>query len=159
PKPIQKAVPPKTAPATSPATPPATPSATPPATDTKGSNSPKTTAVVPASNAGLPTTPGLGSVEDYVSEIAPSGIVGRPIKFSKDGEFVLRDTEETVSEETDFIAIVPQTVAGYMNFNVDEGEPPVRVMGLIYEGFIVPPADKLPDRDESQWPTGLSGMP
>ena len=32
-------------------------------------------------------------------------------------------------------------------------------MGLLYDGFIMPPQSTLPDRDSSKWELGLSGEP
>ena len=32
-------------------------------------------------------------------------------------------------------------------------------MGLLYRGFVMPPSENLPDRDESQWELGLNGEP
>jgi hypothetical protein len=111
-----------------------------------------------AVKANLPAT-GLDAVENYVAEIASSMVVGTVIKFSKEGKHVRRDTEEEISPETDFIAHVTQTVAGYQKFATEEGEETQRIMGMIYEGFTVPPVSELPDRDVSLWPTGLSGQP
>ena len=44
--------------------------------------------------------------ERYVDEIAPASIVGRMIKFSKDGQFVTADDDEPVDEAAEFIALV-----------------------------------------------------
>jgi hypothetical protein len=106
----------------------------------------------------LPTT-GLDAVENYVAEIASSMVVGTVIKFSKEGKHIRRDTEEEISPETGFVFHAPQVVAGYQKFATEEGEETQRIMGMIYEGFVVPPVSELPDRDESQWPEGLSGRP
>jgi hypothetical protein len=118
------------------------------------------TAVVPAKPTGnLPAAPDTRTnVQRYLDEIAPSGIVGRMVKFSKEGKHTITDTQEEVSPETDFIAICDQTCAGHIKFN-EEGEPPERIMGLIYEGFTVTETGNLPARDPADWPQGLSGAP
>ena len=51
-----------------------------------------------------------------------------------------------------------QTLIGYMQFN-GEGEPPDRRMGLLYDGYIMPPRATLGDTDVSQWEIGLDGKP
>ena len=45
-----------------------------------------------------------------------------------------------------------------MRFN-GEGEPPDRRMGLLYDGYIMPPRATLGDTDVSQWEIGLDGKP
>ena len=78
----------------------------------------------------------------YLDEVAPANIVGRMIKFSKDGKFVTPDDEGKVSENQDFIALCDETLVGWVKFN-GEGEPPDRVMGQLYDGFAMPARDKL----------------
>jgi hypothetical protein len=107
----------------------------------------------------LPAAPDNRSArEQYLDEIAPASIVGRLIKFSKDGKFVTPDDEAEVSEETDFTALVDQTLIGWIKFN-GEGEAPDQVAGLLYDGFILPPRDTLGDTDQTKWELGLSGAP
>jgi hypothetical protein len=94
----------------------------------------------------------------YLDEIAPSSIVGRLIKFSKEGAFATRDDGEPVSPDVDFIALCDETLIGWIKFNADD-EPPERVQGLLYENFVMPPREELGDMDPAQWPAGLSGEP
>jgi hypothetical protein len=97
-------------------------------------------------------------VQAYLDEIAPSGIVGRMVKFSgKDSGYITPDDGEKIADETDFIALCDQVLVGWQKFNNDA--PPDRRMGLLYEGFTPQPQASLPDRDEAGWPTGLSGKP
>jgi hypothetical protein len=100
--------------------------------------------------------------EDYVSryldEVAPASIIGRMIKFSKDGKFFTPDDEGEISEDKDFIALCDETLVGFAKFN-GPGEPPDRVMGLLYDGFVMPERKTLGDLDETQWETGLNGQP
>jgi hypothetical protein len=98
------------------------------------------------------------SLERYVDEIAPSFIVGQLMKFSKEGKHVVTGTGEEIGPEEDFIAMVDETLAGHTKFGAND-EPPERLMGLIYKGFVVTPTDELPDRDPAQWSIGLSGAP
>ena len=96
--------------------------------------------------------------EQYIDLIAPAMMVGRMIKFSKEGKFVTPDDDAEVSDETDFIALVDQTLVGWIRFN-GQGEAPDRVAGLLYDGFVMPPRDSLGDNDPSIWEIGLSGQP
>jgi hypothetical protein len=98
-------------------------------------------------------------VQRYLDEIAPSGIVGRLIKFSKDGNFVTADDGETVSADADFIALCDETLIGWIKFDANGEAPPMRAMGLLYSGFVMPDRASLGDDDPAQWPIGLSGQP
>ena len=96
--------------------------------------------------------------ERYLDEVAPVSIVGRMIKFGKDGEFFTHDDGAGISEDTDFIALCDETLIGWVKFG-GAGEPPERVMGLLYDGFQMPPRSALGDDDPSQWELGLDGQP
>jgi hypothetical protein len=107
---------------------------------------------------GLPAVPDTrSSVERYLDEVAPSMIVGRLAKFSKEGKSVVQDTQEEIDPEADFLALLDQTFVGWIKFNEDA--PPDRVMGLLYGGFVMPPRDTLGNLDQSKWKIGLSGKP
>lgn len=115
--------------------------------------------------AAAPAKPAATAIADprpyrdrYLDEVAPSGIVGRMIKFSKEGAFVTHDDGKPVPESAEFVALCDQTLIGWVKFN-GEGEPPDRVMGLFYDGFVMPPVESLPDRDKSQWDLGLDNEP
>jgi hypothetical protein len=96
--------------------------------------------------------------ERYVDEIAPSSIAGQLVKFSKEGKFVVADTGDELGPDDDYIALVDETLAGWIKFN-GEGMPPDRHQGLIYRGFVPPKREDLGDLDEARWPKGLSGQP
>jgi hypothetical protein len=98
------------------------------------------------------------AVQRYVDEIAPANIVGRMIKFGKAGTFITADDDETIDETTDFVALVDQTLVGWVKFN-GAGEPPDRVMGVLYDGFAMPPRETLGNADVSKWELGLDGKP
>jgi hypothetical protein len=91
----------------------------------------------------------------YLNEIAPSGIVGRRIKFTKEGTFVTHDDGHEVPPETVFAALCDQTLIGWMKFNGPKVPPDVE-MGLLYGGYEMPARASL---DESQWELGPSGKP
>jgi len=97
-------------------------------------------------------------VQRYLDEIAPASIVGRLIKFSKDGKFITNDDGESIGDDVDFIALCDQTLIGYVKFN-GEGMPPDRHMGLLYDGFAMPQRETLGDTDVAKWEIGLDGKP
>jgi hypothetical protein len=55
----------------------------------------------------------------YIDEIAPANIVGRMIKFSKDGKFVTADDDEPVDESAEFIALCDEILVGWIRFHRD----------------------------------------
>jgi hypothetical protein len=115
------------------------------------------TAVVPTKSTAVAVPDTRSNHDRYLDEVAPTGVVGRMIKFSKEGEFITPDDGATISEEVDFIALCDQTQIGWIKFKDDA--PPDRVMGLLYDGFAMPPRESLGDLDQSKWPQGLSGLP
>jgi hypothetical protein len=93
----------------------------------------------------------------YLEEIA-GGMPGRLIKFStKVNKYVTVDDGSDV-EDVDYVALCPETLVGWINFPGDDS-PPQRVMGLLYDGFKMPPREELGDLDETQWPAGLDNSP
>jgi hypothetical protein len=119
---------------------------------------PQSTAIAIKPTTSLPAAPDTRtSVQRYLDEVSPTTIVGRLLKFSKEGKFVVADTGEEIGRDEDFVALADQTLVGHIKFNPDGG-PPERIMGLLYEGFVVTATEELPDRDQSQWPIGLSGL-
>jgi hypothetical protein len=50
------------------------------------------------------------------------------------------------------------TLVGWIKFN-GVGEPPSKEMGLLFDGFQMPPRQSLGDLDPKQWETGLDGQP
>ena len=88
-------------------------------------------AVAPAKATSVAVPDTRTPQQTYLDEIAPASLVGRQIKFGKDGRFVTADDSEPIGEDVDFVALPDQTLIGYMQFN-GEGEPPDRRMGLLY---------------------------
>jgi hypothetical protein len=121
---------------------------------------PPPTPAVPATSitkaVALPDT--RTEVSKYLDEIAPAAVVGRLVKFSKDGQFVTADDGEPISDVAEFVMLADETLIGWIRFN-GEGEPPDRVMGLLYGDFKMPARDTLGDEDVSKWKNGLNGLP
>jgi hypothetical protein len=110
--------------------------------------------------AALPATPDRRSPRQvYLDEVAPSGIVGRLVKFDgKEGKFIFVDTEETISDAEDFVVLADQTLAAYVKFQSEQA--PTRIGGLLYAAaFALPPRAQLGDTDPKKWEIGLSGRP
>src|SRR5215469_396485 len=97
---------------------------------------------------------GRTASQAWADDVAPASIVGRLVKFTKDGVFAATDDGVAIADDVDFVALVDQTLIGYIRFR-SEGEPPDRVMGLLYDGFVLPPRHSLGDNDRSQWDIGL----
>jgi hypothetical protein len=97
------------------------------------------------------------AAQRYVDQEAPANIVGRMIKFGKDGHFVTSDDDEPIDENAEFVALCDEVLVGWIKFYNDGETPPDRIQGLLYDGFIMPPRDSLGDLDESKWSIGLSG--
>jgi hypothetical protein len=120
----------------------------------------KAAAMVPAKPAGavtpaLPPAPDPRTeVQKYIDEIAPASIVGRMVKFSKDGEFVTADDDGSIDENAEFVALCDETLIGWIRFQRDGETPPDRVQGLLYDGFVMPPRETLGDMDQTQCPFG-----
>jgi hypothetical protein len=115
----------------------------------------KVTPTVPATNVVDTRTPH----QRYLDEVAPTAIVGRLVKFSKDGLFVTSDDDQPIDADTDFFALADEVQIGWIKYGQEEGDETQRVAGLFYDGFALPPRASLGDLDESEWPPGLSGTP
>jgi hypothetical protein len=94
-----------------------------------------------------------------LNEVAPSGIVGRLVKFDgKEGRFLFVDNDETIGDAEDFIVLGDETLVAYVKFQLDG--PPLREGGLLYApGFVLPAREKLGDIDPRKWAAGLNGDP
>jgi len=99
---------------------------------------------------------GRTSTQRYLDEVAPASIVGRLVKFTKEGSFATADDGEPVSGEHDFLVLADETLVGWIRFR-DDGSPPDRIQGLLYEGFVPPAREALGDTDPAAWPIGISG--
>jgi hypothetical protein len=118
-----------------------------------------TAVVAVKNNGGAVAVPDNRSpLDQYLDQVCPASVVGRMVRFSKDGRFVTHDDGAVIKEDIDFIALVDQTLIGWVKFH-GEGEPPTRHMGLLFDGFVMPPRATLGDDDQSRWETGLDGKP
>ena len=97
------------------------------------------------------------SVEQYLDATSPVGVVGRLVKFNKEAKFVTADDDVPVDESAEFIALVPETLVGWIKFFNDGTTAPLRVMGALYDGFTPPRRETLGDLDQAEWPAGPSG--
>lgn len=96
--------------------------------------------------------------ERYIDDIAPSAIAGQLVKFSKEGKFIVSETEQEISPDDDFVALCDETLIGWIKFS-DDDAPPERHQGLLYQSFVMPERESLGDLDQRKWPEGLSGKP
>jgi hypothetical protein len=119
------------------------------------------TAVAKAPEASLPAKMPADNrtpVQKYLDTIAPATLIGRRISGSKEYPFVTPDDGERIPDTDDFVAHCEGTLVGHIHFN-GQGMPPDYRMGELYAGFVPTPTEDLPDRDETQWDTGLDGRP
>jgi hypothetical protein len=119
------------------------------------------TAVTPAAKPTLPAdmpSDNRTPVQKYLDEVAPTTMVGRQIKSTKERVFATADNGEPVADDIDFIALCDQTAIGLIRFN-GEGNPPDYRMGLLYDGFTMPDRESLGDNDPTTWELGLDGRP
>lgn len=93
----------------------------------------------------------------YLDEVAPSGIAGRLVKF-KDGEYLTSDDDKPLPPDDEYILLADDTLVGWIKFN-GTGEAPDKVMGLLFDGWEMPPRESLGDTDQSKWELGLDGTP
>jgi hypothetical protein len=52
----------------------------------------------------------------YLDAIAPASIAGKMLKFTKEGEYQVVEDESTIGEDVQFIALVPETLIGWIKF-------------------------------------------
>jgi hypothetical protein len=117
-------------------------------------------AIVPAAKRAVALPDVRTEHQKYLDEVAPSTIVGRPIKFDgKNGKFLYADTNEEISPDSDFTALCDETLIGWIRFHRDGETPPDRIQGLFYDDFVMPDRDTLGDMDESRWELDLDGKP
>lgn len=91
----------------------------------------------------------------YLDEVAPQSIAGRLIKF-KDGTYTTPDDGKTIAETNEFVLLGEETMIGWIKFN-GTGEAPERNMGLLFDGWVMPPREELGDMDPGKWSSALMG--
>jgi hypothetical protein len=118
-------------------------------------------AIAPApttSTAVVPAEDDRAARNRYLEDIA-GGMPGRLIKFStKVNKFITVDDDSDVATDVDYVALCPEVLVGWIKFSGNDS-PPERVMGLLYDGYRMPPRDELGELDQTQWPAGLSNAP
>jgi hypothetical protein len=104
-------------------------------------------AVVPAATTAL-SAGGANNWLEIGAEL--DKYLGAPLaKFTKQGEYAISDID-TIPLGSRAIARTDLIELGYVKWA--DGKPTGdRKVGLVADGFVPPPKDKLPDRDESQW--------
>jgi hypothetical protein len=114
------------------------------------------TAMVPATPAAPDNRPYR---ERYLSEVSQDAMAGRMVKFDgKEGVFKTHDDGQPIPETAEFIVLADQTLVGWVKFN-GSGEPPNRVMGALYDDFIMPARESLGDTDITKWELGIDRQP
>jgi hypothetical protein len=101
---------------------------------------------VPAAAA----TDSRSELDRYLDQADPTGLAGPEVKFSKDGVFTRRDTEEKLDGQSLWVAHFDQTMAGYRK--LQQGQPPAAVVHpLLDPNFKMPNRTTLGDNDELEW--------
>jgi hypothetical protein len=97
------------------------------------------------------------AVDRWTDNVVSSFIAGDLVKFA-DGKFI-RASDKTPfdTDNADYIAHVDQLQVGYIQYQL--GGAPLRAMGPIFDGFVVPARETLGDLDQGQWSVGLDGQP
>ena len=109
----------------------------------------------------VPTTPDHRSPRQrYLDDVAPSGIVGRLVKFDgKDGKFIFVDTEETISDKEDFVVLADQTLAAWIKFRTRPGANCASA-ACCTPRLRAATREQLGDNDPTKWEIGkYSGGP
>jgi len=113
-------------------------------------------AIVPASKRALSND--ASPVAAYMAAHGV-GAAGTFIKFDgKSGKFTKAIDGEEIKEGTEAVVVADQIQAGWMKFN-GKGNPPTRVMGNVFDGFVPPNRSEMGDTDQSLWEEGLNGKP
>jgi hypothetical protein len=98
----------------------------------------------------------VSSVASYLDEIA-GGVAGTLCRF-KDGRYIISESGEEMDVESDYLALCSETRISWIKFN-ENGAPPERHAGLLYQGYMLPSRASLGDLDEKLWPHGLNDQP
>jgi hypothetical protein len=111
--------------------------------------------IVPAARAALMN--GSSPVGSYLAKHGV-GASGTFIKFAKDGVYRKQIDDTEIPKGTEAVLIYDQVRVGWIKF-MGKGNPPLRQMGPVFEGYVPPDRDSLGDTDETNWEIGLSGRP
>jgi hypothetical protein len=105
--------------------------------------------ILPAAKTnGGAVAPHLNAGMNYLAKHATSGV---PVRFSKDGKFILpTEGDKELPEGSTFAVIWDQGRGGFQKFG-EKGERPEYRVALIFSGK-PPERDELPDNDPKEWP-------
>ena len=81
--------------------------------------------------------------------------------LARDGHVSHSDDGQEVSPDLEFVALCGETLIGWVRFN-GKGELPDRIMGEVFDNFVLPARNSLGDTDRSAWridPWGQPGGP
>src|SRR5262249_8034509 len=94
----------------------------------------------------------LAALTNAARELAPSDIIGLPVKHVKGRWFVrLSKEEEREVGPTDTFVVDPISYAeGWMRW--EDKKPTHKLIARRVDGFISPPRNVLPEQDERLWP-------
>jgi hypothetical protein len=104
----------------------------------------------------LPTDAELNALQDAARDLAPSDLVGMPLKFVKGTWYSGKgDSSEEISAEEEFV-VDPFSYTEVWIKWVNK-KPVLKIGGRRIDGFTAPPRNVLPDQDERLWPVGKNG--
>jgi hypothetical protein len=112
---------------------------------------PNANAVIVANDADL------AALVDAAYELAPSDIVGLPLKYTK-GKWTIRESKdnESVVGATDmFVVDVLSYSEGWVRW--ENKKRTHKIIARRIDGFISPPRHVLPEVDETEWPYDAKG--
>jgi hypothetical protein len=100
-------------------------------------------------------------LQDYLDTYSVDSIPGTKFRFNgKDAKYVLLDgTAMPLLPDDKFIFMSDQIYGEWIRFYRDGVTLPMRIGGLLSDGFRLPPRESLGELDESKWEIGLSGRP
>jgi hypothetical protein len=99
----------------------------------------------------------LAALAAAARELAPTDIVGLPLKYAK-GRWTVRETKDAevdVRATDPFVVDVLSYREGW--FRWENKKPTHKFLGRRVDGFISPPRHVLPEADQDEWPIGPKG--
>jgi hypothetical protein len=104
----------------------------------------------------LPSDDELNALADAARDLAPSELIGSPLKFVKGSWYVGKgDGSEEVSPTEPFVVDVRSYTVVWIRWK--DRKPTHKIGGRRVDGWISPARERLPDQDKSRWPIGKKG--
>jgi hypothetical protein len=104
----------------------------------------------------LPTDDEINVLADAARDLAPSDLMGLPLKFAKGIWLAGKgDASEEVGQSEPFIADIRSYTVVWIRWK--DRKPMQKIGGRRVDGWISPPRHALPDQDQSRWPLGKKG--